>query len=159
MRGLDQRQIFCTHLAAHLISLDLERDLLTFRQPGQACPFNGADVHEHVIAAIVWLDKAKALLAIEPLDGTCRHFLLQSTCRATITRLPFNWSMSLGKSPQAHFRKAQRLIECRQAIGSDRHLQARWANSRWNKSSGVGGQTPSFECPESPTSRSQDRVR
>src|SRR5262249_110594 len=36
--------------------------------------------------AIIGLDKAKTLLAIEPLDSACRHFLLQSISRVTITR-------------------------------------------------------------------------
>jgi hypothetical protein len=33
---------------------------------------------KHVIAAIGRLDEAEALLGIEPLNCTCRHFLLQS---------------------------------------------------------------------------------
>src|SRR5690242_12136487 len=44
-------------------------------------------MNEHVVSAIIGLDKAKALLAIEPLHGACRHFLLQSISRVTITRL------------------------------------------------------------------------
>jgi hypothetical protein len=40
--------------------------------------FDGADVNEYIIAAVVWLYETEALLGIEPLNGTCRHFLLQS---------------------------------------------------------------------------------
>src|SRR5262249_36178904 len=64
----------------------------------KAGPLNCADMHEDIVSAIVGLYKAKALLAIEPLDSTCRHFLLQSEYRVTITRFRFNWSMSLGRA-------------------------------------------------------------
>jgi hypothetical protein len=35
---------------------------------------NSADVHEHVIAATIRLDKPKTLLAVKPLYCACRHF-------------------------------------------------------------------------------------
>ena len=53
----------------------------------------------------IGLDKAKALLAIEPLDSTCRHFLLQKHISRDHHAILFNWSMSLGKSQQAHSKR------------------------------------------------------
>jgi hypothetical protein len=73
---------------------------LTFSQAGKSRAFDGADVNEHIVSAIVGLNKAKTLLPIEPLNGACRHFPLQSASRVNITRIQL--AMSLGKSPQAH---------------------------------------------------------
>src|SRR5262249_38932822 len=39
-----------------------------------ASALDGADVHEHILAAIARLNEAKALLRIEPLDGAGSHF-------------------------------------------------------------------------------------
>src|ERR1700761_9386864 len=71
-RGLRQREIFRAGLAAHLVGLELEVDLLAFRETGKTGPLDRADVHEHILAAVVGLDETKALLAVEPLDCTCR---------------------------------------------------------------------------------------
>src|SRR5690349_10010767 len=68
------------HLAAALIALDLEGDLLALVEGTQARAFDGADVHEHVRAPLVGLDEAKALGGVEPLHSTGRHrviFLVQ----------------------------------------------------------------------------------
>jgi hypothetical protein len=75
---------------------------LTFCQAGKSRSFNGADVNEHIVSAIVGLDKSKTLLAIEPLDSTRRHFLPPKHISRAHHAISFNWSMSLGKSPQAH---------------------------------------------------------
>ena len=79
-------QVFCAAFTAPGVNFDFVRNLLTFRQARKPRPFNRADVNEHIVSAVIGLDKAETLLAIEPLDSTCRHFLLQSTSRATITR-------------------------------------------------------------------------
>ena len=39
--------------------------------------FDRADVHEYILAAIIWLDESEALLAIEPFHGS-RHVALLS---------------------------------------------------------------------------------
>lgn len=70
---LDERQILCASLAAHLIGLCFKRNLLTFTESGQAGALNRADMHEHIVAAVVRLDETKALLAIEPFHDTCSH--------------------------------------------------------------------------------------
>jgi hypothetical protein len=65
-------QVFCAAFTAP--GVDFVRNLLTFCQAGKPRSFNRADVNEHIVSAIMGLDKAKALLAIEPFDSTCRHF-------------------------------------------------------------------------------------
>jgi len=104
-----------------LSALTLELDLLTFRKAGKTRPFNGADVNEHIVSAVVGLDEAKTLLPIEPFHSTCRHSILQSArarFRATITRTNSTSSMSLEKEPAGTFNKAQRLIEYPQCMPS-----------------------------------------
>src|SRR6266478_5462239 len=42
----------------------------------QAGLFHGRDVHKHVLAAVVGLNKSESLSRIEPLHSTCRHVSL-----------------------------------------------------------------------------------
>src|SRR5476649_815077 len=51
--------------AAH----DFERDFLTLVQRVQTCAFDGADMDELVLAAVIRLNEAVAFLRIEPLYG------------------------------------------------------------------------------------------
>jgi hypothetical protein len=86
---------------------------LTFRQAGKPRLFNRADVNEYIVSAIIGLDEAKTLLAIEPLDSTCRHSLLQSTSRATITRF-LSTSLCLWEIARRRIQKgtaANRILE------------------------------------------------
>src|SRR6185437_11469929 len=62
-------------LAAARIFLQLETDLLAFVKRSQAGAFHCRDVNEDVAAAVVGLDEAEALLAVEPLDCAGRHRL------------------------------------------------------------------------------------
>jgi hypothetical protein len=114
VKSLSQREVFCACLAAHLVGLDFERNLLAFGQTGKARPFDRADVYEHVIAAVIGLDESEALLAIEPLNCACRHIFSPKRARAThvtITRFNSILTMSLEDEPAGAFNKAQRLIE------------------------------------------------
>ena len=52
---------------------EVEANLLTFVQIRHACALNGRDMDENIFSAIVRLDKAEALGAVEPLDGTDGH--------------------------------------------------------------------------------------
>jgi hypothetical protein len=104
-RALLNPQVFRTAFTTPGVNFDFVRNLLTFCQAGKPRPFDGADVNKHIVSAIIGLDKAKTLLAVEPLDGTCRHFLLQSQISRDHHAIPFNWSMSLGKSPPAHSKR------------------------------------------------------
>jgi hypothetical protein len=108
--GLRQREIFRAGLAAHLVGLELEVDLLAFRETGKTGPLDRADVHEHIAAAVVGLDEAKTLLAVKPLDSTCRHFRLQRTSRDDHAILN-STRRCLWEGPAGAFKKAQRLIE------------------------------------------------
>src|SRR6202158_6246083 len=47
--------------------------LSTLIEVAQAGLFHGRDVHKHVLAAVVGLNKSKSLSRIEPLHSTCRH--------------------------------------------------------------------------------------
>src|ERR1700730_18246478 len=48
----------------------------TFVEVAQARSLHGRDVHKHVLAAIVGLNKSKSLSRVEPLHSTCRHVSL-----------------------------------------------------------------------------------
>jgi hypothetical protein len=109
-------QVFCAALTAPGVNFDFVRKLLTFSQAGKSRAFDGADVNEHIVSAIVGLNKAKTLLAIEPLNCACRHFLLQSVSRVRITRFHSTDDV-FGKEPAGAFRKGQRLIEYRKSTG------------------------------------------
>ena len=76
------------HFAGALVFGFFERDLLAFVEAAEASGFDGAHVYEHVIAAVVRLDKAVALGAVEPLHGSSRHviFLVINDVRASAVR-------------------------------------------------------------------------
>jgi hypothetical protein len=77
----DSAQILCRGLAALSIGDDFEFDLLSFVQPMHPGAFNRADMHEHVLAAIVRLNEAESFLAVEPLHGSsCHKTLSFSAC-------------------------------------------------------------------------------
>jgi hypothetical protein len=61
-------QVCCRNLATAIHKREAER--LTFCQSGQASLFNCGDVNEHIFAAFITGDEAKALLTIEKLDDT-----------------------------------------------------------------------------------------
>jgi hypothetical protein len=85
-QALSDPQVLCAAFTTPGVDFDFVRNPLTFCQAGKSCSFNGADVNEHIVSAIVGLNKAKTLLAVEPFDRTCWHFLLQSISRVTSTR-------------------------------------------------------------------------
>src|SRR5215211_4270934 len=66
-------EVGCGLLAATPVSLNVIGDLLTFREAAHPGPFDGADVHEHILAALIGLNEAVALCFVEPLHGTGRH--------------------------------------------------------------------------------------
>src|ERR1700722_6803075 len=63
----------------------------------KAGSFHGRDVHEHVFAAIIGLNKSKPLGCIEPLHSTCRHVTL--SMRKTIVAVGWH-SPRLNMLPQ-----------------------------------------------------------
>ena len=60
-------------LASLSIRDEVKGNLLSFVEAVESGALNGADVNEHILAAIVRLDEAKAFLAVEPLYGSLRH--------------------------------------------------------------------------------------
>jgi hypothetical protein len=81
--GSSERQILGAYLATHLVGLEFEVDLLAFRQTGQTGSFDRADVDEHVVSAIVRLNEAKSLLAVEPLNCTDSHYFFSFMSKIT----------------------------------------------------------------------------
>ena len=77
----DGAQIVRRGLARLSISNNVESDLLSLVEPTHSSTFDGADVHEDILAAVIRLDEAEAFLDIEPLHGSLRHLVLLSvTC-------------------------------------------------------------------------------
>src|SRR5262249_61227460 len=66
--------IFSARLSALRISLSLEGYLLPFGQPVKARTLDRPNVNKHVHPTTVRLNKAEALLAVEPLHNTRCHF-------------------------------------------------------------------------------------
>ena len=64
------------HLARLAIPFQFVGQLVAFVQRANARTLDRGDVHEHVGAAVIGLDEAKALGRIEPLYSTGRHVSL-----------------------------------------------------------------------------------
>jgi hypothetical protein len=60
-RSAGGAQIVGRRLARAAIGYDLVADLLAFTQRSKSGTLYGADVHEHVVAAVIRLNKAEAL--------------------------------------------------------------------------------------------------
>ena len=60
-------------LAAALVALRVEGDLLSFSQVGEASALNGGDMDEHVLTTAHRLDESIALLGVEPFDCADCH--------------------------------------------------------------------------------------
>ena len=69
--NLFQFQIFRCALAAVLN--DLVLNILAFIERAQPGPLDRGDVHEHILAAALRLDKAVTLGRVEPLHRACSH--------------------------------------------------------------------------------------
>src|ERR1700761_778119 len=88
-RVLANSQIFRRRFAA--VVLLFVAHLGALIEAAEAGPFHGRDVHKHVLAAVVGLNKSVTLGRVKPLDSTCRHVRTPLTyrhcIRATITAL------------------------------------------------------------------------
>lgn len=73
IRLLENLEIFCAGLAAHLVGLRFKRNLLSFGKAGETRTLDRADVNEHIVAAVARLNETEAFLAVEPLHSTSRH--------------------------------------------------------------------------------------
>src|SRR5260370_23081112 len=74
----DGAQIVRRGLTRLSVSNNVESDLLSLVEPMHPSAFDCADMHEDILAAVIWLDEAEALLDIEPLHGSLRHLALLS---------------------------------------------------------------------------------
>ena len=70
---LCRRKATSGFLAGARVTFDFVGNLLAFAQRAEASALDGADVHEHVLAAVVGLDEAKALGRVKPLHGSHAH--------------------------------------------------------------------------------------
>ena len=64
-------KLLCRFPAA--IGNDLILNVLAFIERAQPGPLNRGDVHEHILAAALRLDKAVTLGRVEPLHSACSH--------------------------------------------------------------------------------------
>src|SRR5580704_14085510 len=69
----DGAQIFGRGLARLSISDNVVRDLLSLVEALHSGAFDRADMHEHILAAVIGLNEAEALLTIKPLDCSLHH--------------------------------------------------------------------------------------
>ena len=69
-------EILCDGFTRPAVSDDLEKDLLTLIEAMHSGLFDRADVHEDILAAIIWLDESEALLVVEPFHGSFHHIAL-----------------------------------------------------------------------------------
>jgi hypothetical protein len=65
---LDQRQVGGRFFPA--VARDLILDLLSLLERAEASPLYSADVDEHVLASIAWLDESETLLGIESFNSS-----------------------------------------------------------------------------------------
>src|SRR4051812_37881003 len=82
-------QVVRCRLAGTAVGDDLVGELLAFVQRAEAGALNGADVYEHVLAAVVGLDEAEALGRVKPLHGSHAHGVVPSQitqCQSPLTR-------------------------------------------------------------------------
>ena len=73
---LEKLEVFRAGLAAHLVRLGFELNLLPFGEVGKARTLDRADVNEHIVVAVARGDESKTLLAVKPLHCTLSHVSL-----------------------------------------------------------------------------------
>src|SRR6202021_2036137 len=73
IRSARGAQIVGRRLARAAIGDDFVADLLAFTQRSKSGAFDGADVHEHVVATVIRLNEAEALCRVKPLHGSHAH--------------------------------------------------------------------------------------
>src|ERR1035437_1775798 len=72
LKGASRRLQIASRLLATLGD-DLVADLLALDQRTHAGLLNRGDVHEHILGAVIRLNKAEAFLGIEELHSSSRH--------------------------------------------------------------------------------------
>src|SRR5690242_3786492 len=80
-------EVIRRRLARTAIGHDFVADLLAFAQRAEASAFDGADVHEYVVAAFVRLNEAITLGGVKPLHGSHAHEVVPSQYSSRNPRL------------------------------------------------------------------------
>ena len=98
------------------ILLLTERNLLAFVERAPACALDGADVDEHVVAAVVRLYEAEALCRVEPLSCSGSHFNFSKMRKCAVPARPSYElnpisAMSWGVEPVRRDQQGKRLFE------------------------------------------------
>jgi hypothetical protein len=75
-------------LAAHRIGLRFERELLALIERAQTSAFDGTDVNENVISAVVGLNEAEAFGRVEPLNCSGSHVTISKMRRCALPARP-----------------------------------------------------------------------
>jgi len=78
-------QVVGRRLAGTPIRHDFVADLLAFAQSPKSGSFDGADVHKHVVAAVIRLNEAIAFGSVKPLYGSHAHGIVPSQDRYSKT--------------------------------------------------------------------------
>jgi hypothetical protein len=76
----DGAQIVSRGLPGPAIGDNLKREPLSLIEAAHPGAFDSADVHEHVLAAVIRLDETEAFLAVEPLYDSLRHVTFFQVC-------------------------------------------------------------------------------
>src|SRR5260221_4949993 len=84
---LDRLQVDGGVLAVARVLLDVEAQPQPFAQAAHAGLFDGAVVHEHILAAAILLDEAETLGAVEPLHRAGGHPLIPIAAPARRSRI------------------------------------------------------------------------
>src|SRR5271165_1013469 len=91
-------QIVGRGLSGLSISHNLERALLSLVEAVHPGAFDRADMHEHILAAVVGLNEAEALLTIKPLDCSLHHGSDPSdTCKIKPRANAAGWFRDFGR--------------------------------------------------------------
>src|SRR6516165_6786973 len=80
--GLTHAQIASRQLPRATVGYEVEADLGTFRERRKASPRDRRDMDEHILAAVIRLNKTIAFRGFEPLHRTHCHFSLSSIRRS-----------------------------------------------------------------------------
>jgi hypothetical protein len=73
-------QVVRRGLARPAIGNDIERDLLSLVEAAHSRTLDGADMHEHILAAVIGLNEAIAPLGVEELYGALCRIIPRSDC-------------------------------------------------------------------------------
>jgi hypothetical protein len=106
----DGAEVVRRGFACLAIGYNFVRDLLSLVEAVHPGAFDGADVNENILTAVIRLDEAKSFLAVEPLHGSLRHeTLLSVMCFARLSSRAARFiARDLGEVRQSDAQRAAR---------------------------------------------------